>query len=251
MSAEIELDHYRARGSDRLGGRVFSREVPPQIEENYEALRKKAWLEVDQRKSCMQRAHEAYERGDGAAAKELSNEGKWHAAEADRLFNEASTSIFKANNPDSTASTIDLHGQYVAEAQKLVEDRIHRDQRLGKTHLHVIVGKGNHSVDHVQKLKPAIQDLCQNLGLQYATEENEGRIYVNLQGEEVTHMPPPPQHGGHGSHPPQHYSEQQPQYYSGQQQQQQQYSGQNQEEQYDEVEKFLTKLFKKYCCTVM
>ena len=52
-----------------------------------------------------------------------------------------------------------------------------------------IVGKGNHSVDHVQKIKPRVEQICQELGLQYATEENAGRMYINLQGGPAT-MPP-------------------------------------------------------------
>lgn len=113
---------------------------------------------------------------------------------------QASEYIFRANNsvekvPDDT---IDLHGQFVEEAEDILEARIRDAQARNQTHLHVIVGKGNHSVGHVQKLKPRVEHLCQELGLQYRTEENEGRIYVNLQGHEIPHMPPPPSnyHGG-------------------------------------------------------
>lgn len=45
-----------------------------------------------------------------------------------------------------------------------------------------IVGKGNHSPNHIQKIKPAVEQICQELGLQYSTEPNAGRMYVNLQG---------------------------------------------------------------------
>ncbi|KAI0910293.1 DUF1771-domain-containing protein [Ustulina deusta] len=243
MSAGIELDHYE-RGFDRLGGKVFNHDVHPDKEKKCITLREKAWAEVAERKRCMEHAHEAYERGDGATAKQLSNEGKRHAAKADGYFEEASDIIFKANNPDNpdTSDTIDLHGQYVAAAEQLVEDRIHKDQQKGKTHLHVIVGKGNHSVDHVQKIKPAVEKLCRNLRLQYETEDNEGRIYVNLQSGDVTHIPASPHHGGHQGHPQQYYPGQQGQHSGGQNQQ---------EEDYDEIEKFVTNLFKKYCCTVM
>ncbi|KAI0454600.1 hypothetical protein F5B21DRAFT_474438 [Xylaria acuta] len=249
MSAGIELDHYRDRGS-MLGGNVFSHGVAPETREDPEALRNKAWAQVELRKSCMQRAHEAYERGDGATAKSLSNEGKQHAANADSLFDDASEIIFKANNQNAGADAIDLHGLYVAEAVKRVEKRVHADRSEGKTHLHVIVGQGHHSVDHIQRIKPAIEQLCGNLGLQYATEENAGRIYVNLQGGDVSHIPPlSPQHSGYQHHPQHHYGDQQ-QYYPGQQQQH--HSGQTQEEgQHDEIEKFLKKLVNKYCCTVM
>lgn len=60
-----------------------------------------------------------------------------------------------------------------------------------------IVGKGNHSADHLQKIKPRVENVCRELGLQYRTEENEGRLYVNLTGGSAER---PPQHhkGGHG-----------------------------------------------------
>lgn len=56
-----------------------------------------------------------------------------------------------------------------------------------------VVGKGNHSAGHIQKLKPRVEQVCRELGLQYATEENAGRIYVNLTGGEAV-MPPYPSH---------------------------------------------------------
>lgn len=74
-----------------------------------------------------------------------------------------------------------------------------------------IVGKGNHSVNHVQKIKPRVEQVCRELGLQYATEENEGRVYVNLTGG-AANIPPRPSHGhgqGHGQgHQQQHHQQQ-------------------------------------------
>lgn len=62
-----------------------------------------------------------------------------------------------------------------------------------------IVGKGNHSPHHVQKIKPRVEKVCRELGLQYATEENAGRIYVNLTGGSAD-LGSQPQPGGHGPH---------------------------------------------------
>ncbi len=63
-----------------------------------------------------------------------------------------------------------------------------------------IVGKGNHSSDHVQRLKPRVEQVCRELGLQFATEQNEGRIYVDLSGGPA---PTPPSHNPpHGGHAP-------------------------------------------------
>ncbi|KAI8634643.1 hypothetical protein F5Y19DRAFT_120032 [Xylariaceae sp. FL1651] len=254
----------------RLGGKAFNHSASSNAEAEYDRLRDLAREEAQKRNRCFDRAHEAYERGDGGEAKELSNEGKRHAAKMDEYNKQASEYIFRENNATGRVAddTIDLHGQFVEEAEDILEQRIRYAQQQGQTHLHVIVGKGNHSVNHVQKIKPRVEQVCQELGLQYATEENAGRIYINLQGGEVTHMPPMPQqpsgqhggyggqhHGGqhshHGGHQQQQHNGVQQQHFGGQQQQQHHGGQSQQEEQADEVEKFITKLVKKYCCAVM
>ncbi|KAI1355689.1 DUF1771-domain-containing protein [Xylaria sp. FL0043] len=264
MSAGIELERYADRGFGRIGGRDFNHPPSPTVEAQYKQWREEADKEDQKKSDCFQRAHEAYENGDGARAKQLSNEGKKHAAKADELDRKASEMIFRVNNAHTTADTIDLHGQQVHEAIDILTKRIQHDQSNGQTHLHVIVGKGIHSVGHIQKLKPAVEDLCRELGLHYETEENAGRLYVDLQGGHVSHMPPLPpqpasQYAGYGEQPYGGYQQDQ---YPGQQQHQQQHQnhhphqqhhgGQSQEEeQYDEIERLVTRLFKKYCCTVM
>ncbi|KAI0541505.1 DUF1771-domain-containing protein [Xylaria digitata] len=258
MSAGIELERYADRSIGRTGDRDFNHSPSPTSEAKYKHWRAEAEEEHEKKRDCMQRAHEAYENGDGASAKQLSNEGKAHAARADELDRKASEMIFKINNPNTegdtgdTGDTIDLHGQFVDEAVNRLADRIQKDQKKGQAHLHVIVGKGNHSIGHKQRIKPAVEELCRDLGLRYETEENAGRVYVDLQSSGVSHTPPShpqpaTQHGGYGDQP---YGGYQQQHYPSQQQQH--HGGQSQEEQqYDEVEKLLTKLFKKYCCTVM
>lgn len=64
---------------------------------------------------------------------------------------------------------------------------------------------GNHSPDHVQKIKPRVEQVCRELGLQYHTEHNEGRMYIDLQGGQVNQMPSydyqqhhQPQHNDYG-----------------------------------------------------
>ena len=167
--------------------------------------------------------------------------------------------------------TIDLHGQFVEEAEDILEARIRDAQARGQTHLHVIVGKGNHSAGHVQKIKPRVEQICQEMGLHYATEENEGRMYVDLTGGKVSAPPPlPAQPGGYqgGYHTSGGQGYQQPhhggQQYGGQQYQQQpqqgyqpqpQYQQQSQQQQQgDEIEQMvednLPKLCKN-CCAIM
>lgn len=116
-------------------------------------------------------------RGDGATAHELSQEGKRHQAEQDKLDDQASDWIFNGasscscfsteeptdgsteNNRDSPPGTIDLHGLYVKEAIEKTEAAIANGQRSGMDEMRVIVGKGIHSQGHVAKIKPAVQDL--------------------------------------------------------------------------------------------
>ncbi|KAI2626691.1 Smr domain protein [Hypoxylon sp. NC1633] len=250
----------------RVGGRAFNHSPSSDAEAEYDRLRDLAREEAGKRNSCFDRSHAAYERGDGAEAKELSNEGKRHAAKMDEYNKQASDYIFRENNATGRVpdDTIDLHGQFVEEAEDILEQRIRYAQQTGQTHLHVIVGKGNHSANHVQKLKPRVEQVCRELGLQYATEENAGRIYVNLQGGEAV-MPPLPHqpHGGYDGGAQYHGGGQQHQQHGGQQQHQQQHHYQQhhyqqqqhhqQQEQPDEIERLLSKLVRKLgdCCVVM
>lgn len=175
----------------------------------------------------------------------------------DKYNKQASDYIFRENNAEGRvdSETIDLHGQFVEEAEEILEQRIRYAQQTRQTHLHVVVGKGNHSRNHVQKIKPRVEQVCQELGLQYSTEENEGRMYINLTGAPAQ-MPPAPHYGGGG-----YQQGGQQQYHGGQQHhgQQQHHGGQQQQQQgqNDEVEevvkKLLPRVFKalRGCCVVM
>ena len=55
------------------------------------------------------------------------------------------------------------------------------------TGLYSIVGKGKHSKDKIQKLKPAVVKLCRKLKLQVLKQKNPGRVHISL-----TPPPPPP-----------------------------------------------------------
>ncbi|PSR94200.1 smr family protein [Coniella lustricola] len=246
---------HQQHHSTRLGGRAHPH-ADDNVEKEYDRLRDLARAEASKRSSCFDRAHEAYERGDGAEAKHLSNEGKAHAAKMDEYNKQASEYIFRENNAmDRVAEdTIDLHGQFVEEAEDILEARIRDAQARGQTHLHVIVGKGNHSVNHVQKIKPRVERVCQELGLQYKTEENEGRMYVNLAGQKVDHMPPLPSRrsgdGGAGFGASQPSQAKPPTSRPQQQQQQQEQQGDDSE---DMQKKILSKIVSKLgdCCVVM
>ena len=143
---------------------------------------------------------------------------------------QASEFIFRENNAEGRVppDTIDLHGQFVEEAEDILEERIRYAQSHGQIHLRVIVGKGNHSPGHVQKIKPRVEQVCRELGLQYQTEPNEGRILINLTGGAVdmnhannnNNWTPNQQQGsyqqGYGQQPHQQQQQQQQQQQGGQ-----------------------------------
>ena len=131
-----------------------------------------------------------------------------------------------------------------------------------------IVGKGNHSPNHIQKIKPKVEEICQELGLQYSTEPNAGRVYINLQGGPANM----PEHftaaqgggyaqgyggGGGGyqqqsapTYPQMSYQQQQQGGYQGGQQQQQDPNAELEAE----VKKYLPtvlRMCQRSCCTVM
>ncbi|KAF2669934.1 smr domain-containing protein [Microthyrium microscopicum] len=196
----------------QIGGRAFnpSHGGGGDTEAEYDRLRGAAREKIGERQSLSAQSQNAYKRGDGAAAHDLSQRAKRVAEEADNFNKQASDYIFRANNAHAKSDEIDLHGQYVEEAEDLVRKRIETEKSRHATHLHVIVGKGNHSVNHIQKIKPAVENICREMGLAYKTEANEGRMYVDLTGnQDMPDYAPEPGQGYHrpdyqGGHQQQH-----------------------------------------------
>nr|KMM66952.1 smr domain-containing protein [Coccidioides posadasii RMSCC 3488] len=233
-----------------LGPRAFNHEQSSDAEAEYDRLRGLARQEAAKRSSCFERSQQAYAAGDGALAKELSEQGKAHGRKMEEYNRQASQFIFRENNANGRVpdDTIDLHGQFMEEAEDILEERIKYAQAHGQTHLHVIVGKGNHSANHVQKLKPRVEQVCRDLGLQYCTEENAGRIYVNLTGGPAQMPPYEPHHPPPHQQPQHHYPQHAPQAHEQQQQQQ---GNTFVEEAVRRAVPTLLRKLEKACCIVM
>ncbi|KAJ7783047.1 hypothetical protein B0H16DRAFT_1495155 [Mycena metata] len=75
---------------------------------------------------CFAESHEAYGRGDGAGAKQLSNEGHEHQRKMNSLNKEASDWIFI------------LHGLYVKEAIEHTDRALQEAKQRGDTEVHLI-----------------------------------------------------------------------------------------------------------------
>ncbi|KAH9994938.1 hypothetical protein BJV74DRAFT_830603 [Russula compacta] len=137
--------------------------------EYFVSLRARANEEGDAMARSFEQSHAAYARNDKAVAKELSNEGKAHQKEMERLNAEASAWIFNGE--------VDLHGLYVKEAVAYTDNAIAGAQARGDKEIRLIVGKGTHSLNHEAKVKPAIEEL-----MQITDPQNSGVLIVQLEG---------------------------------------------------------------------
>ncbi|KAL0956027.1 hypothetical protein HGRIS_002200 [Hohenbuehelia grisea] len=147
----------------------------------YMGLRASAKEEGDRMARCFEESKEAYNRGDGARAKELSNEGKQHKQKMEDINKQASEWIFIENNKDSKPGEVDLHGLYVKEAITYTDRAIQEAKQRGDSEIHLIVGKGLHSQGGAAKIKPAIEELMQKHQLTAAMDPtNAGVLIVQL-----------------------------------------------------------------------
>lgn len=132
-----------------------------------EALRRKAEEAGNKRKQLSEASQQAYKQNEKAKAKQLSEDAKLALEHMNAYNEEASRIIFTENNKNLTYpdSSIDLHGLYVKEAVHFTREKIRKWQKSSPStadSLVIIVGAGNHSIDNVQKIKPAIEDLLKN-----------------------------------------------------------------------------------------
>ncbi|KAI6021473.1 hypothetical protein PISMIDRAFT_674559 [Pisolithus microcarpus 441] len=152
-----------------------------QNNEHYVVLRAEATREGDSMAQCYRQSHEAYQQGQGALAKELSEKGGEHKRRMERLNAEASAQIFRENNLDSKPGEVDLHGLYVKEAVMYAESAIDKAQHRGDFEIRLIVGKGLHSDGQVAKIKPALEELMKRRRLPADTDpDNAGLLVVRL-----------------------------------------------------------------------
>ncbi|SJL14333.1 uncharacterized protein ARMOST_17789 [Armillaria ostoyae] len=149
--------------------------------EYYIGLRARANKEGDEMARCFSESHDTYDRGDRAAAKDLSNEGENHKQKMEQLNKEASNWIYHENNRDSKPGEIDLHGLYVKEAIAYTDAALEEAKLRGDSEIRLIVGKGLHSEGGEPKVGPAIKDLMHTYQLVAEFDpSNSGVLVVEL-----------------------------------------------------------------------
>lgn len=161
------------------GGRDYNHAT----DSDYKRLRDQANSLYDKRNQLSLQSQQAYKRGDKEQAHQLSEQAKQAVAQAEEYSKQAAQYVFQENNADSAADEIDLHGLYVKEAKWILQQRIAECMRTNQQHLKVIVGKGLHLKNGVAKLKPAVDEMCQESGLtHYIDKHNTGVLVIDFTG---------------------------------------------------------------------
>ncbi|OMO90451.1 hypothetical protein COLO4_19159 [Corchorus olitorius] len=150
--------------------------------DEYHAFRKTAKEHWDSVKSCHQKAATACSKREWHYASYLSDQGKIQTKLAREADERASHDIFKARNKVfENVITIDLHGQHVKQAMKLLKLHLLFGAHVPSVQtLRVITGCGAHGMGK-SKVKQSVIKLLEKEGIQWH-EENRGTVLVKLDG---------------------------------------------------------------------
>lgn len=221
------------RGARLFDDNTTERDYNHATDSEYKKFRAEADQLYKKRQKLSQQSQQAFKQGDKQRAHELSEELKQILQKAEEYNRKAAEYVFRENNEDSGPDEIDLHGLYVKEAEWILQRRIYYAVQTNQSHLNVIVGKGLHSANGVAKIKPAVDELCDEVGLKhYIDQKNTGVLVIDLKGVNVNQLPNTWSQGTSNITKPQqaYQGTGQPQYQNHQQQQQQQqYHGNNQQ----------------------
>ncbi|XP_075515616.1 SMR domain-containing protein At5g58720 [Primulina tabacum] len=151
--------------------------------DEYLALRATAKQHWESMKSYYQKATTAFANGEKEHAAYLSEQGRSHNIMARKADEKASQDIFTARNKSiENEITIDLHGQHVKQAMRLL--KLHllfgayvRSLRSFK----VITGSGSHGLGK-SKVKSSVVNLLKKEGIEWS-EVNQGMLLVRLDGQ--------------------------------------------------------------------
>ncbi|KAK9168142.1 hypothetical protein Syun_000282 [Stephania yunnanensis] len=157
---------------------------------DYQSIRKGATERYDAMKSCYQKAAAAYSRGERGYAAYLSEQGRIQNKMAKEADERASLEIFRTRNQGiHNIVTIDLHGQHVQQAIKILKAHLLIFSTyissvpflvcLAVQSLRVITGYG-HGVA-AGKVKQSVIGLLKKECIEW-TEENLGSVLIKLNG---------------------------------------------------------------------
>ncbi|CCE63380.1 hypothetical protein TPHA_0E02900 [Tetrapisispora phaffii CBS 4417] len=174
MSAAVALQNITPHNGSQ---RDYNHATDPE----YIRLRGLAEAAHERRKQYSQDSQNAYKSGDHKKAKEFSEKSKEQNKIAEGYNLQAAEYAFATNNADSESDEIDLHGLFVKEVQWILQKRIALAVRNHEQYLKVVVGKGLHSKNGISKIRPAVEELCQQGNLRnYYDNKNAGVLIIEL-----------------------------------------------------------------------
>ncbi|XP_058109065.1 SMR domain-containing protein At5g58720 isoform X2 [Magnolia sinica] len=152
-------------------------------EDDYQLFRRSARKHWDTTVSYYQKAAAAYSRGERGHAAYLSEKGKLYNRKACEADEKASQDIFEARNKEiQNVVTIDLHGQHVKQAIRLLKLHLILFTYIPSIQfLNVITGCGTHGGVGKGKLKQSVICLIEKEGIEWS-EGNKGTVVIRLNG---------------------------------------------------------------------
>ncbi|XP_059660864.1 SMR domain-containing protein At5g58720 [Cornus florida] len=178
-----KMESLGQRFEFHTSGAAESQELIHAKGDDYQMFRKSAMQHWDSMKSYYQKATSAYLNGEREYAAYLSDQGRSCNKMAREADEKASQEIFRARNKSiQNVITIDLHGQHVKQAMRLLKVHLlFGAYACSVQSFRVITGCGSHGVGK-SKLKQAVINLVQKEGIE-CNEENKGTLLIRLDGQ--------------------------------------------------------------------
>ena len=143
-------------------------------------LRDEATAWAIERSRLYGESQDAYrDQGGGALASELAEQGRAAGDKMADANRRASEAIFLHRNQGHDDLYLDLHGLTVKEALRFLGERLQK-HLMNDTDdsLECVTGAGNHSPNHLAKIKLATHELITNIGLKYEVK-NQGTYIIH------------------------------------------------------------------------
>ncbi|KAF8973011.1 hypothetical protein BDZ97DRAFT_1912609 [Flammula alnicola] len=167
--------------SDPSDASVLSTRVPNKLYSRADELRQKAREEEKLRAQLEEERKLAETQGRTMDALQLKIKVRDMDAAAYKLHEKAARRYFVSRNPVAQSHKIDVHGLRPREAFDRIERAIVQANQEMRSIVHVIVGKGLHSINQQPTLKPAVLREMQRLKFKCEVNpRNPGQLIITL-----------------------------------------------------------------------
>ncbi|CAF3222436.1 unnamed protein product [Rotaria socialis] len=143
-----------------------------------ESLRREAHQCKSEAEAASRQSQHEYHSGRKSEAKALSNQKKDLYSQMDEKNEQAAALIFQHFNQNLPEHFIDLHGLYVFEALKYLQQKLNECRSSSISRLTVITGMGNHSPHKMAKINPEVENFAHRNNLKIIP--GRGRVEIRL-----------------------------------------------------------------------